>query len=50
MIHKFNLYYDAIYPFLCKLVGKHYSCCAKIRNCQKCIESMNGKDKDDETC
>lgn len=45
MKHKFNFYYDAIYPFLCRLLGKRYSCCAKIRNCKKCIKK-HGWDKE----
>lgn len=47
MIHRFNLYYDAIYPFLCKLVGKRYGCCNKIKNCTKCKKAR--MEADDET-
>lgn len=43
MKHKFNLYYDLIYPILCKVVGKTYGCCDKIRNCKRCCKRNGWK-------
>lgn len=44
MVHKFNLWWDAIYPMLCKIVGKRYGCCDRIKNCNRCIERMEEND------
>lgn len=46
MGHRFNLWRDAIYPTLAKIVGKRYGCCNKLKNCTKCI-ARNGWNEND---
>lgn len=43
MKHRFNIYLDFIRPLLCKIVGKRYGCCNRLRNCTKCCRD-NGYD------
>lgn len=38
MRHRFNLRWDAIYPLLCKIIGKKYGCCDSLKNCEKCLK------------
>lgn len=44
MIHRYNLWLDTIYPLLCKIVGKRYGCCDKIKNCTRCIRKNGWKE------
>ena len=38
MIHKFSFWRDVLYPLLCKLIGKKYGCCDRLKNCARCIK------------
>lgn len=39
MKHKYNFYYDTMYPILRKLFGHKYDCCGKLlKNCKRCCK------------
>lgn len=44
MKHRFNLFYDLIYPLAAKIVGKRYGCCRKLKNCTRCCKKHGWDD------
>lgn len=37
MKHRFNLFYDLIYPLAEKIVGKRYGCCRELKKLHKVL-------------
>ena len=45
MRHRYNLWTDLLRPWIYRLIGHRYACCARLRNCTKCVRDMRKERK-----